>query len=302
MARFASVFRKYARLLFKVLGRLRLTRLLSDRQYMTIYYWLKFGEKIDLSDPKGFNEKLQWLKLHDRKPEYTRMVDKLLVKDYVAEQIGSGGIIPTLGVWDSFDQIDFDSLPDRFVLKCTHDSGGIVICKDKASFDREAARKKLNRSMARNYYYGSREWPYKNVEKKILAEAYLSDGQNADLPDYKFHCFNGEPKVVLVCRDRYSLMTEDFFTPDWQHLDMKRPNHPIAKTPIPAPSRLEEMCRLARQLSKDVPFLRVDFYEVNGVVYFGELTFFPASGFGIFEPPQWDRTLGDWLTLPEPTE
>lgn len=274
-------------------------RRMDDRTYLKFIYRGLTGNTLHLDPPVTLNEKLQWLKLYDRRPEYATMVDKHLVKDYVANIIGQEHIVKTLGVWDSFDQIDFDALPEQFVLKCTHDSGGLAICKDKAHFDKEKARKKIEACMAQEYFFRAREWPYKFVEKKIIAEEYLSDGENADLPDYKIHCFGGEPKLILVCRDRYSRMTEDFFSEKWEHLPMKRPNHPAASQPIPAPECLEEMLELARVLAKDIPFVRVDFYQVGNRVYFGELTFYPTSGFGQFEPDDWDARLGAWLLLPE---
>ena len=275
---------------------------MPDRPYLKMLYWARTGRHLNLSDPQTFNEKLQWLKLYDRKPVYTTMVDKYEAKQYVSKLIGEEHIVPTYGMWDSYDDIDFDSLPDQFVLKCTHDSGGSVICTDKKTFSHDKARKKINRSLKRNYYCYSREWPYKNVRPRVIAEQYMEDStQGIALTDYKLHCFNGVPKIILVCRDRHKKkgMTEDFFTEKWEHLPIKRPHHPNSAERIERPLQLSTMLELAAVLSKGSPFMRVDFYIVGQQVYFGEITFFPAGGMKPFEPEEWDRTFGQWIRLPE---
>lgn len=274
-------------------------RKLPDPIYLKMRYRLALKKSLRLEDPHTFNEKLQWLKLYDRKPIYTTMVDKFAVKQYVAERIGKEYIIPTLGVWDKFDDIDFDALPNQFVLKCTHDSGGLVIVRDKDTMNMGAAKQKIEKSLKDNYYYNGREWPYKDVKPRIIAEQYMTDGGNK-LSDYKIHNFNGIPKVILVCRDRFasSGLTEDFFTGTWEHLDIRRPNHPNSTTEIEKPAELDEMLELSRVLSKDIPFLRTDFYTINHKVYFGEMTFYPASGFAGFVPDEWDKTLGGWIKMP----
>ncbi len=274
---------------------------MDSAQYLKSKYRASIGYDCNLDKPITFNEKLQWLKLYDHDPRYTVMADKVLVKDYVAQTVGRQYIIPTLGVWDSAEEIDFDALPDKFVLKCNHNSGlGMCICKDKAKLDLANVRKALTQGLNQDYYLTGREWPYKNIPRKILAEQFLENDENG-LTDYKFHCFNGKPKFVLVCQDRFSAsgLTEDFYDTDWQRLPVKRPNIPTAEQAMPKPEKLDAMLRLAEQLSKDIPFLRVDFYYVNGKIYFSELTFFPASGFAPFEPEEWDRTFGDWLELPK---
>lgn len=275
-------------------------KILPDDVYLKKKFQKSFGYPINLERPQTFNEKLQWLKIYDRKPIYTTMVDKYAVKDYVASIMGEEHIIPTLGVWDRFDDIDFDSLPNQFVLKCTHDSGGLVICKDKSTLDKGAAKKKLNRSLRTNYYDRFREWPYKDVKPRIIAEKYMEDSLTSELRDYKFFCFNGVPKIILVCRDRFSELglTEDFFDQDWNHLDVQRVQHPNSSERMERPEELDEMLELARILSKDIPFLRSDFYIIGGKVFFGELTFFPASGFEKFVPESFDKEMGDWITLP----
>ena len=273
----------------------------SDDLFLKIKFQLMMGEKLDLKDPKTFNQKLQWLKLYNRKPEYTIMVDKYAVKNYVASKIGEEYIIPTLGVWDTPDEIKWDNLPNQFVLKTTHGGGGcgVVICKDKSSFDVVSAKEILNRSLNSDIYLHYREWPYKNVRKRIIAEKYMTDAGN-ELEDYKVHNFNGVPKVILVCRERFkdSPMIDDFYSDNWDLLDMRRPGHPNSPEPIDSPKKLEEMLRLSRELSKDIPFLRTDFYVIENRIYFGELTFYPAAGMTPFEPKEWDITLGNWLKLP----
>lgn len=276
---------------------------LSDEEYLSLVYKLKLGKKLDLESPKTFNEKIQWLKLYDRKSIYTTMVDKYAAKKYVAGIIGEEYIIPTLGVWDQFDDIDFDALPEQFVLKTTHDSGGIVICRNKKTFDMEKARRKIEWSLKREFYYLWREWPYKNVKPRILAEEYMEDTQTAELRDYKFFCFDGDVKALFVATERQKEGEEvkfDFFDMDFQHLALRQ-GHPNAVVCPKKPERFNEMRRLAEKLSKGIPHVRVDFYEVNGKVYFGELTFSHFTGLVPFEPEQWDYTFGSWIQLPQKT-
>lgn len=268
----------------------------SDENYLKMMYFCKFGKKLNLVNPKGFNEKLQWLKLYDHKSEYTALIDKYEAKKTVARYIGEEYIIPTLGVWNSFDEIDFDSLPNQFVLKCTHDSGGLVICHDKNKLDIKAARKKIETSLKKNYYYSGREWPYKNVPHRIIAEQYMAD----DLRDYKLFCFDGVPRMTLVCSERFTKdgLKEDFYDEAWNHLNVQRPAHGNAILPIQRPKQYELMKKLAAKLSEKMPFARIDFYEINEKVYFGEITFYPASGFEGFKPEEWDLKLGEWIKLP----
>lgn len=275
-------------------------RWMPDEFYLRFMFRIKMHKKLNLKDPKTFSEKIQWLKLHDRRPEYTTMVDKFAVKDYVAKIIGDEYIIPTLGVWNSFDEIDFSKLPDQFVLKCTHDSGGLVICKDKSSFDINAARNKIEKCLKRNYYWMGREWPYKNVPPRILAEKYMEDTQSHELCDYKIFAFDGVAKALFVASDRQNSGEEtkfDFFDMEWNHLDLKN-GHPNSKIIPKKPVTFEKMKALAEKLSKGMPQVRVDFYEVNGKTYFGELTFAHWSGMVPFEPDKWDKQFGDWIKLP----
>lgn len=274
-----------------------LPRLIDDKTYLKMIYFLCFWKKLDLEHPKTFNEKLQWMKLYDRRDIYTRMVDKEAVKGYVAEIIGEEYVIPTIGVWDRAEDIDFDALPEQFVLKCTHDSGGLVICRDKSKLDRKKARKKLNKCRKKNYYYLGREWPYKQVPPRILAEPYMAD-RNGEMKDYKFFCFSGEPRVLYIASDRSTDVKFDFFDMDFYHLPITN-GHGNSEKKLQPPEHFEKMKELARKLSAGFPQLRVDFYEVDGRVYFGEITLFHMCGFVPFEPAQWDRMLGDLLTLPE---
>ena len=289
---------------FGYLNQLGFYRWMSDEKFLKYAYRVHLGKKLDLEHPVTFNEKMQWLKLYDRRPEYTTMVDKYAVKQYVAEKIGEEYIIPTLGVWDTFDDIDFDTLPEQFVLKCTHDSGGLVICTDKSKLDKDNIRGLLGKYLKRDYYSIHREWPYKNVKPRIIAEAYMEDSATSELRDYKFFCFNGEPKVLYVITERKTSghnFKLDYFDMDFQHLDFKN-GYENSEYPIDKPLGFEKMKELAVVLSNGIPYVRVDFYEVDGKIYFGELTFFPTSGYGPFDPEEWDYKFGEWITLPQKTE
>ena len=273
---------------------------LSDEEFLKMRFKLLIGTELDLDAPRTFNEKLQWLKLYDRDPAYTALVDKYEVKKIVAKRIGEEYVIPTIGCWDDPTSIPFESLPNKFVLKCTHNSGtGTIICRDKHSFDRNAAIRELRRGLAEDYYAKVREWPYKDVPHRIICEQYLENDGSDDMPDYKFHCFNGEPRFILVCRNRFGKtgMTEDFFTVDWDHLPVKRPKHPNASEQIEKPPILEKMLEISGILSQGIPFVRVDLYRAGGRIYFGEMTFFPASGTTRFEPEKYDEIFGEMLDL-----
>ena len=270
---------------------------MEDKVYLKLMYYAHFGKKLDLEGPKTFNEKLQWLKLYDRNPEYCRMVDKYEAKQYVAEKLGEEYIIPTLGVWDRFDDIDFDALPDRFVLKCTHDSGGLVIVKDKAKLDKVAAKKTIEKSMETNYFYSGREWPYKDVKPRIIAEQYMQDVDKDELSDYKVFCFCGRVELIQVHMGRFGYHTKDNYDINWNKLPFLHGN-PMSDYNIEKPMILPQMVQLSEILSEKIPFLRVDWYFTNDKLYFGELTFFPASGMKPFVPEEWDLKLGDLISLP----
>ena len=275
-------------------------KFLPDKSYLKLYYFVKFKKTLNLKNPQTYNEKLQWLKLYDRKDIYTTMVDKYEVKKYVADIIGEEYIIPTLGVWDKFDDIDFDALPNQFVLKCTHDSGGLVIIKDKAKLNKVQAKKKIEKSLKTNYYLVGREWPYKNVPRKIIAERYMEDRETQELRDYKFFCFNGEVKALFVATDRGNINEEtkfDFYDENFNHLPFLN-GHPNAIKEIKKPINFDKMKELASKLSKGIPQIRVDFYEIDGGIYFGELTFFHHSGLTPFKPEEWDYKFGEYIKLP----
>lgn len=275
-------------------------RWLPDAVYLKLVYRARIGRPLNLNSPKGFNEKLQWLKLYDRNPLYTKLVDKAEVKPWVAERIGWEHVVPTLGVWDSFDDIDFGALPERFVLKCTHDSGGLAICRDLSTFDMAAARRKIERSLANNYFWSGREWPYKDVRPRIIAEEYLDPaGEQVGLTDYKVMCFGGQARCEFTCTGRSDgNLHVDFFDTEWNHMPFTR-HYPNADVPPEAPERLKDMVAMAERLSEGMPFVRVDFYEVAGQYYFGEMTFYPGSGMEEFDPERWDEELGSWIELPE---
>ena len=267
--------------------------------YLSIRYYEHLGKKLNLKNPVTFNEKLQWLKIYNHKPEYTILVAKYAVRQYISKTIGKEYLIPLAGgPWDKFDDIEFEQLPDQFVLKCTHDSASVVICKDKYNFDKEKARQKINAALKYNFYWYGREWPYKNVKPKIIAEKFMVDDcGDPDLKDYKFMCFNGVVKCSFVCTERFSgNLRVTFFDRDWNTMPFSR-TYPVSEKEIPKPVNYNQMLELAEQLSQDIPFIRVDFYEINGKIYFGELTFFPGCGFEAFHPESWDKKLGDWIIL-----
>lgn len=276
-------------------------RWLPDVTYLKLLYRFKMGHRLDLKNPQTFTEKLQWLKLYNRKPEYTKMVDKYAVKEYVAKKIGEEYIIPTLGVWDKPEDIDWASLPNKFVLKTTHGGGGggVVICKDKATFDKTTAIAKLKESMSSDIYSGLREWPYKDVPKRIIAEKFMAPEKSPapkDLLDFKFFCFNGEPKFLYVSDSPSHSLA--FLNIDWSLTDFGRDDyHPLNKIPE-RPENLEEMLAIARKLSAGIPHVRVDLYNIDKHIYFGELTLYTGSGYIPFNPKEYDGQLGDLLTLP----
>ena len=272
----------------------------DDALFIKMKWKLRMDYPLNLNNPQTFNEKLQWLKLYDRKPIYTKMVDKYEAKKYVADIIGEEYIIPTLAVYDRVEDIVFDKLPNQFVLKWTHDSGGIVICKDKSKLNVAEAYKKLKKGERSHYYWRSREWSYKNVKPRIIAEQYMEDSKTSELRDYKFFCFDGEVKALFIATDRQKKGEEtkfDFFDADFNHLPFTN-GHPNADIPPAKPDMFESMKVLAGKLSKGIHQLSVDFYEVDSRVYFGELTFSHWSGMKPFVPKEWDYTFGEWIKLP----
>lgn len=322
---------KYLRLLsdpkfrFSVLAAKGFFKTMPDEEVYKKSYQLSYGKKLDLEHPRGFNEKIMWLKLHDRKPLYTTLVDKYAVRRYIADKVGEEYLIPLLGgPWESADEIDFDTLPKQFVLKCTHDSGSVIVCRDKSRFDIEDARRRLSRRLKRNYYYGNREWPYKDVPPRIIAEEYLSGGSYQPLPegdgplsaaqlqrncgllDYKFFCFGGSVRLISMdigvidsqghtAKEYYrNLYDRDFRL---LHVRETRNNYP---RPITKPENFQRMVELAEDLSQGFPLLRVDMYNIEGQIKLGEFTLYHGSGLGnYFDPPEWDGIFGSWIKLPE---
>lgn len=270
----------------------------DDRTYIKWNYFFGMGRFPNLDNPQTYNEKLQWLKLNDIHPEYARLVDKYEAKEYVRGVLGDEYIIPTLGVWDRFQDIDFEKLPNQFVLKTTHDSGGVVVCSDKKAFDKVAAKKKLEKSLRNNYFLEHREYPYKDVPPRIIAEKFMVDESGTELKDYKFFCFNGKCRMLFVATDRnMGDVKFDFFDENFNHLPFRQ-GHPWADKKIKKPVGFDKMIELSEGLSKGFPHVRVDLYDINGQIYFGELTFFHFSGNVPFHPDEWDLKIGQWLKLP----
>lgn len=274
---------------------------LPDAVYLKLKFRADMGYKLNLKSPKTFNEKLQWLKLYDQRPQYTIMVDKVKAKEYVASLLGEEYIIPTLGVWDNPNKIDFDALPDRFVLKCNHNSGmGMYICKDKSKMDVKAVISGLRRGLRQDYFGQNREWPYKDVPRLILAEQYLEpEPETNDLRDYKFFCFDGKVKCFKIDFNRQVDHHANYFTPEGRLLPFGEKDYPPQpEKELAIPKNLPKMIELAEKIAEGHPFLRVDFYDYLGKIYFGEITFYPASGTGRIEPKEWDVIMGEWIPIP----
>lgn len=274
------------------------TSLLPDRIYLKKLYKKRMGEKLNLKSPTTFNEKLNWLKLYDRQPEYTMMVDKYKVREYVEEKVGKEYLIPLIGCWNQVNEIDFDILPQQFVLKCNHDNG-VVICKNKENIDRSHIKEMLQFHLERDYYKKAREWPYKNVERKIICEKYMVDNTNntSDLIDYKFFCFNGEVKTICIIKNRTRDTTIDYVDTNFEYLSIVD-KYPNSTSKIKKPKCFEEMLLIAQKLSAGIPYVRVDLYCINDKPYFGEMTFYDDAGFGCKEPIYWEKQFGDWIELP----
>ena len=274
------------------------SKIIPDNIYLKLRYKYYTGKKLNLKNPQTFNEKLQWLKLYDRNPLYTKLVDKYEVRKYIAETIGKEYLIPLIGVYNNVEEIDWESLPNQFVLKCTHGSGANIICSDKSKLDIEDAKKKLKKWMKKNWYWFGREWAYKNVRPRIVCEKYMVDESGTELKDYKIFCFNGEPKLIQVDYNRFSGHKRNLYDINWNYLpvSIKYPSYP--NIIITKPKKLKEMLELARLLSKDYPHVRVDFYYVNNKIYFGEMTFYHGSGFEKFIPKEFEFKMGNLLKLP----
>lgn len=285
------------KILFKTMSNAIINKMIPSRLWLKVEYYTRINKDLNLLNPQTFNEKLQWLKLYDRNPQYIEFVDKLEVRKYISKTIGEDYLIPLIGVWDKFEDIDFDKLPNQFVLKPTHTSGNVFICKDKSAIDYLKLEKEINDWLKREYYWVHREWPYKNVKPRIICEKFMVDESGVELKDYKYFCFNGEPKAMFVATDRGIDTRFDFYDMQFNHLPfMQHYKNSIKK--INKPAGFDEMVILAKTLSKGVPHIRVDFYDIKGKIYFGELTFYHFSGFEKFEPEIYDQIFGNWLVLP----
>lgn len=275
-------------------------RFIPDDVWLKYRYKQIFHKKLNLDYPETFNEKLQWLKLNYKNPICSDMVDKVKAKQYVSDKIGGGYIIPTLGVWNTFNDIEWGHLPNQFVLKCNHDSGGLIICRDRENFDIGNAKRKIEKCLKANYFWHGREWVYKQIVPKVFAETYMEDKSCGQLTDYKFYCFNGKVRCLYVSTglEDHKTARMGFFDLDFQPLPFKRLDFLLYDTQPEKPKHFDEMLRIAERLSQGFPFLRVDLYEINGRVYFSELTFIPCSGWMLIEPEEWDYIMGSWLELP----
>lgn len=277
--------------------------LLPDKLYLSIKFRTRMGYWMDWNNPKTFCEKIQWLKVYNKHKEYTEMVDKYAAKEYVSKHIGSEYIIPTIGIFKSVDEINFSTLPNQFVLKCTHDSGGLVVCKDKANLNIKSVKNKLRKGLKRTYVVQNREYPYKNVPRRIIAEQYLQTNSGSDLIDYKFFCFNGKAEYCQVIANRSTDESIDFYDRNWKHQEFigLLPTAHHAPTAHHMPKNYDKMLEIADKLASDIPapFVRIDLYNIVGKIYFGEITFFPATGMGVFRPSEWDLRLGELIRLPK---
>lgn len=296
MRRLLKAFRSPKKALIVILMNKKIAHVIPDRLYLKWVYRLKTGKKLDLKNPEEFNEKMQWLKLYNRKPEYTELVDKYEMRKYVSRTIGDEHLMPLLGVWDKLDDIPFESFPEQFVLKCTHDSGGLFICRDKSSFDIDKAREKITRSLAREYFYLGREWPYKNIKPRIIAEKYLENGDEG-LHDYKVWCFNGKPRLVQYMSGRLHKTYDAFYDTDWNRVDTTHAYETLYGN-AKKPECLEKLLELSEKLAKDIPFARTDFYILeDGRILAGEITLFPSAGFKDFVPDEMNKKLGEMIDL-----
>ncbi len=288
---------------FSGLGRREFLNWIPDEIYIAVLYRLKTGKRLNLNHPKSYNEKMQWLKLHDRKPFYTMLVDKDAVKAYVSTVLGDEYIIPTIGKWDNADDIDFGVLPNQFVLKCNHDSGSVLICRDKRQFDCELARKKIAKSLKHTGYWYGREWPYKDIKPRIIAEKYMEENSsNMGLTDYKFFCFHGEPKIIYVSvgLENHRTAQISFYDMNGNEMPFHRSDYRQISESLILPSNFSKMVDIARRLSTAIgnPFVRIDLYSICGKIFFSEITFYPCNGMIPFSPPEWDEIIGKWIKLP----
>ncbi len=284
--------------LIKLLYRKPFVYILPDKLHLKLMYRFRMKRRLDFSNLRTFNEKMQWIKLYDRNPVYSMMADKIEARKYIEKKIGAEYLIPLIGTYDSADEIDFSKLPGQFAIKCNHDSKSAFICTDKKNTDIEAVRTSLNKKLERNYHYYFREWAYKNIKRRIICEKYMIDRETNELRDYRFYCFNGEPKLISVDFDKSTVYKRNSYTADWEFIDVriKHPNAPDRN--IQKPDQLDKLIELSRVLAFGITFLRVDFYLVDGKIYSGELTFYPAGGYTKYIPDEFDLTMGSMLDLP----
>lgn len=273
---------------------------IPDKAYLKLIYFIRFHKRLNLEEPKTFNEKMQWLKLYDRNPKYIDMVDKCSAKEFVTKIIGEEYIIPTIGIYNSFDEINFEQLPNQFVIKCTHDSNGLIICRDKKQLNIDKAKKDINTSLYYNYYYGGREWPYKNVKPRIIIEKYMNDGKNDEINDYKCFCFNGKVEYIQVDYDRFKNHGRNEYDRDWNYIPFTTDFPTDKNRIIEKPKKLKLLIELVEKIVKNIgieSFVRIDMYIVKDKIYFGEITFYPGSGFLKFEPSEYDKKIGDLVNI-----
>lgn len=280
-------------------GRLKF---IPDKMYLKLVYRANLDKKLNLDQPITFTEKIQWLKLYDRNPEYIKLVDKYLVREHIEKLIGSKYLVPLIGIYNNIDEIELSKLPNQFVLKCTHDSGSVVICKDKSNFDWIATKKKLTRCLKRNYYYTGREWPYKFVKPRIVCERFMTEGLNEVPKDYKVYCFHGEPKLIFILRDKYKKgvrKSGTVYTTQWEALPCVLDNHyELNMVEEQKPECLEELLSICRKLCEGFCQVRIDFYIINETIYFSEITLSTSSGLVPIIPNSYDVILGSYLQLP----
>ncbi len=294
----AIVLAKSPQKLLLPAGQNGLLKFMSDKAYLKAVFKAETGYALNLEHPQTYNEKLQWIKLYDRKPEYIIYADKYRVRDYISETLGDKYLVPLIGVYKKAEDIPWRELPNRFVLKCNHASGTNIVCKDKEKLDISLAEKQLNGWLKKNAFWGAREWCYKDIEPCIICEEFIEtqDGNTPD--DYKFMCFNGVPRLIQVHHDRYGDHTLDYYTPEWEKADLQRIDASLSTMNIDKPSKLEEMLSIAEKLSKDMYYARIDLYYNNDTIYFGEITLYPTGGFSTFTRHEDDLLLGSYITLP----
>ncbi len=279
------------------LKRMKIEWIVPDNIYLRMRYRLVFNRKLNIKNPTLYNEKIQWLKLNDHNPLYTKLVDKYEVKEYIRKALGEEYVIPTIGIWNSFEEIDFSKLPDQFVIKCTHDSASVVICKDKENFDIENAKRKIEKALKQNYYLFGREWAYKNVVPRIIIEKYMVDESGEELKDYKIYTFGGIPRLVQVDYARFTNHKRNIYDIQWNEMDVIFEYPTDSDVKFSKPKKLELMLEMAQKLAKDIPHVRIDFYSINEKIYFGEMTFYPECGFGKIRPIHFEYEMGNWIRL-----